>query len=794
VDGRLWRGAFVDLLSLAYSLDGDRGAGFGDHRRNVGLPAFDLPLQVPMNTTGAAQVAAAVRALHETALALDEKAGDWFTTADDRAEGNGRIDLARTISPGALAAAIVGRFGVEAPIAKLKLTDAELAAWAESFHGGWCSGDERLFGLLLDCVLSDLSSAFPMCASLLGWWRLVTAASVRPQDMTGVLRAVCERAIGNPTVVLNPAVWRQLGFTLVETVPDGEPWPIEIEDEHRPDGRMEVVPVFSPDRRMFFAWPDVVAAAVASGRVPTILRATKLVPVGRQTGLRKQLPVLPGLVLGIDDDPAVALVRHRHKVKEKDPILGAELRVIVNALVFGIFGRSDEMRQGSDIGERPGPWSFLPIVSSVTAGARLLLAVVNRLVADRGGIVAYRDTDSSVILSSPEGGNIDFADGSSARQLSWAEVDDLLALFAPLGVFGEDIPVWKTKRASSEQPLHSIVYGAKRHIQCTLGMAGPEIEDWTEANLGGTYADPPAMAGYSEDGKGRAWSFAAVRREVDYSLARVCTPLHAVRSEAPWDAGQALAFPAFRLLSVVSPEVLDSLPRSLGATPGTAFVQASRDNLYGGEDQGAVIAIDPGNDLAGWRDLAWFDPRTGGRVPATTDRRNIDAVVLATLDEKAIAWSRAPRHDPVDEVWVVPALVRHVGRVSGVLDADIDGLPGDLRDRRPVYDEAKRADVAIAWAKALGPRRFARRAGISVSASGRAALRGRISKANVHKALRALRVDDGAPRRCAAEGCELPVFRVGARYCSVRCRRREEKRRQREKASAEKCQDVEAAS
>ena len=53
--------------------------------------------------------------------------------------------------------------------------------------------------------------------------------------------------------------------------------------------------------------------------------------------------------------------------------------------------------------------------------------------------------------------------------------------------------------------------------------------------------------------------------------------------------------------------------------------------------------------------------------------------MLATLDEKAIAWSMAPKHEPIKEVWVVPALVRHVGRVSGVLDADIDGLPGDLR-------------------------------------------------------------------------------------------------------------------
>ena len=798
VDGRLWRGAFVDVLSLSYSQDGDRSASYGEHRGNLGLDPAELPVRVALDTTGAAQVAASVLSIHETALALDRKAGDWFTTADDQAEGTGRIDLARTISPGALAAAIVGRFGVEAPIAKLKLVDAELAAWAESFHGGWCSGDERLFGLLLDCVLSDLSSAFPMCASLLGWWSLVTAASVRPQDMTGVLRAVCERAIADPTVVLNPAVWRQLGFTLVETVPDGEPWPIEVEDEHRPDGRMEVVPVFSPDRRMFFAWPDVVAAAVVSGWVPTILKATKLVPVGRQAGLRRQLPVLPGLVLGIDDDPAVALVRHRHKVKEKDPVLGAELRVIVNALIFGIFSRFDESRWGTgktaQVGEKPGPWCFLPIASSVTAGARLLLAVVNRFVADRGGIVAYRDTDSSVILSSPEDGSIDLADGSSVRLLSWAEVDDLLALFAPLGVFGEDIPVWKTERGSSEQPRHSIVYRAKRHVQCTLGTAGPEIEDWTEANLGGTYADPPAMAGRSEDGKGRAWSFAAVRREVDYSLARACDPLHAVRSEAPWDTGQALTFPAFRLLSVVSPEILDSLPRSLGARPGTAFVQASRDDLYGGEDQGAVVAIDPGDDLAGWRDLAWFDLRTGARVHVTTDRRDIDAVVLATLDERAIAWSIAPKHEPIEEVWVVPALFRHVGRVSGVLDADIDGLAGDVRDRRPVYDDGAWLQAVIDYAQALGKRAFSRRTGLKATVAGRAAQGEGISKANVHKALRALRVDDGSPRRCAAAPCKRPVFRLGAIYCSPRCKATSRKRRQREKATAEKRQDTEVAS
>ena len=509
VDGRLWRGAFVDLLSLAYSLDGDRGAGFGDHRRNLGLPALDLPLRVPIDTTGADQVAAAVLSIHETALALDRKAGDWFTTADDRGEGNGRIDLARTISPGALGAAIVGRFGVEVPIAKLKLAEAELAAWAESFHGGWCSGDERLFGTPIPCVVGDLSSAFPMCASLLDWWRLVTAASVRHQDVTGVLRDVCEQAIADPTVALSPAVWRRLGLTLVETVPDGEPWPIEVEDEHRPDGRMEVIPVFSPDRRMFFAWPDVVAAATASGRMPTILKATKLVPVGRQAGLRRWVPFLPGLVLDLDEDPAVAIVRHRHKVKQCDPVLAGELRVIVNAMTFGIFSRFDEIRQGSDIGERPGPWSYLPIASSVTAGARLLLAVVNRLVRDRGGIVAYRDTDSSIVPASPEGGTLVLPDGSTIRLLSWAEVDEILSLFAPLGVFAKDIPVWKTKRGSSERPLHSIVYGAKRHVQwhARRGGTGDRGLDGGEPRW-----DLRRPAGYGRSLRGRQRQGMVLRR------------------------------------------------------------------------------------------------------------------------------------------------------------------------------------------------------------------------------------------------------------------------------------------
>ncbi len=84
------------------------------------------------------------------------------------------------------------------------------------------------------------------------------------------------------------------------------------------------------------------------------------------------------------------------------------------------------------LSERFGPWTCFPLAASVTAGGRLLLAILDRMVEDRGSRVSYRDTDSSVVPSSPEGGTLALPDGSELRELSWGEVDELVAAFAPL--------------------------------------------------------------------------------------------------------------------------------------------------------------------------------------------------------------------------------------------------------------------------------------------------------------------------------------------------------------------------
>ncbi len=208
------------------------------------------------------------------------------------------------------------------------------------------------------------------------------------------------------------------------------------------------------------------------------------------------------------------------------------------------------------LAERPGPWTFPPISASVSAGARLLLAVCDRLVSDLGGVVAYRDTDSALVPSTPEGSNLDLTDGSRLRALSWAEVDEVLHAFDPLSP-APWWPVWKRTREKEGCPLSAVVFGPKRHAAFVDdGAEDPDLTDATQANLGATYADPPAIVGRVGPIDGyRRWSMAAVAREVVYAQARTADPARALRPKAPWDDAGSLPMPALRRYTVKSPEV-----------------------------------------------------------------------------------------------------------------------------------------------------------------------------------------------------------------------------------------------
>jgi hypothetical protein len=364
------------------------------------------------------------------------------------------IDLARTSSPGGLAAQFLLRAGVWPPMETLVLTEAEPDEWTSAFYGGWCEAHPGAIGRVFPTVVLDIMSCFPLVAYRICWWDLVCAQRVERVDVTARVVDICQQVPADPKVVLHPGMWRELGCTVVNVSPRGERWPVTLQDQRRPDGRMEVTRVHSPDLRFTYAWPDVVCAAMDADQPLQIHRATALRPVGRQSGIRTHLDVFKSLRIDLSEDPVLPLVGYRRMVKNAgNRVLAAELRVFVNALIYGIFCRFDPIRHKIDgewvNRERPGSWVCMPIASTVTAGSRLLLGVLDRLVRDLGSVVLYRDTDSSIVLATPSGDELVLVGSDWLRCPSWAEIDEIAAHFDPLSP-SPNWPVWQIKKGESE--------------------------------------------------------------------------------------------------------------------------------------------------------------------------------------------------------------------------------------------------------------------------------------------------------------------------------------------------------
>ena len=212
-------------------------------------------------------------------------------------------------------------------------------------------------------------------------------------------------------------------------------------------------------------------------------------------------------------------------------------------------------------------------------------------------------------------------------------------------------PGWPVWGGVDDGTAQVVVFGSKRHG--ALDDDGDLVE-MTEAGM--IHVDPPAMRGRNEKGY-RRWSAAAVRR---YRICRrVGARPQALRSEAPWDTGSALPFPALQRFQVRHSVQLRSLPTDLGARPGTGSFRVSGSEL--GAPGRTFVALDPGGDLSDWQTLTWFDTQTGECVSLSMDFADIASQIVETLDERAIRYSDPPSSEPIDEVIVDREWISHRG-------------------------------------------------------------------------------------------------------------------------------------
>jgi len=159
-------------------------------------------------------------------------------------------------------------------------------------------------------------------------------------------------------------------------------------------------------------------------------------------------------------------VIEERKSKDKANPLYYFLKILANAGCYGIYAEVNRHQTGkndratvrifsgeeqrtrpTNIVEEPGPWYFPPISALITAGGRLLLAMLERMVTDVGGTYLMCDTDSMAIVASEhggfvpcEGGSFLLDDGAAAVQaLPWAKVRAIVDRFEQLNPYDRRI-------------------------------------------------------------------------------------------------------------------------------------------------------------------------------------------------------------------------------------------------------------------------------------------------------------------------------------------------------------------
>jgi hypothetical protein len=696
---------FVDLRTLVFALTD------GSHTLESACAAFGDPFEKPNVRYGVINK----RMLRYARKDVAHTAILYRNCLTELARHPG-VDLPphALYSPAGVGTAYLQAMGVTPPLEKFIDLDPEVLGWSmASFFGG--RAEARIVRTPLPVVVADFTSMYPAQNALLDTWPILTAARITVDDVTDDVRTLLTRD-DLVELLFDPATWRDaVGVTLVQLDhPDQMILPVRAGfDAAASDYGIGVNPL-SYDGKVWCALPDVLAAALLGD--PTdipVARPLRLRGRGQQSNLQ---PVeLRGHRL-VDprqaDNPFVAMIEERHRVAratdlnpEEKARLDQFLKITANATSYGslarfdrrtepapvpvtVYGPTDEAFPDRTINpEDPGPYCFPPVAAAITAGARLMLALIERNLTDVGGSYAFMDTDSIAIVATRPGDDIACAtaSGDIVRALSHTQVQALLRRFETLNPFGPDVTndepglgrsPWKVEHNSLSDPVWCYVIATKRYILYRDTGDGPrlvhlvddheesvadsdspageqgtgDLVDWSEHGLG-LYLDPTGKR-RRDDTKHRrrlwmrdAWQWILINALTDnppalprwadrYALTQftVSTPAHTGWFRVPDTGGHVAGKPrpfGFGLLGHVDPLAA----HLVDAHPAGPYERRPKR----------------------WPNLAWYDRHTG--QPLTTintdelDRSSDIGQILAagvvplrTIADILRTYTRRPEH------------------------------------------------------------------------------------------------------------------------------------------------------
>jgi hypothetical protein len=358
-------------------------------------------------------------------------------------------------SPASIGKAYLRTMGIEEPMRKFKHIPARIHGIAmAAYYGG--RAECRIRRWPVPVVPVDLTSEYPSVDALLGVWDGLTAAQLSIEDATEDVQALLSSI--NLDSLFLPDSWKQFNF-YARIEPDGDILPVRSVYEEKSGTCNIGLNALHWKQPMWVAGPDLIASVLLSGRVPDIQEAFRVVPHGKQRGLR---PIKLRGAISVHprrEDFFTRVVEYR-KQNKADDRLEHFLKILANSASYGTYlelnpvrvdprkrptitvysGERIFERPALDIIEQPGSFYFPLLGALITAGGRLLLAMIERCVRDAGGTYLCCDTDALTIVASKTGGPIEMPDGAPpVKALSWGEVETILNQFDSLSPYNREL-------------------------------------------------------------------------------------------------------------------------------------------------------------------------------------------------------------------------------------------------------------------------------------------------------------------------------------------------------------------
>jgi hypothetical protein len=358
-------------------------------------------------------------------------------------------------SPASIGKGYLRAMGIVEPMQKFRDLPPKIHGIAmAAYYGG--RAECRIRRWPVPVVPVDLTSEYPSVDALLGIWDVMTAALLTTEDATDDVRALL--ATFTLDELFQPEFWKQLNF-YARIVPDGDILPVRSVYDSKFGTCNIGLNKLHWKEPMWIAGPDLIASVLLSGYFPNVREAFRIVPHGKQKGLR---PVkLRGAIL-VDprkEDFFTRVIEYR-KQNKNDDRLQYFLKILANSTSYGTYLELNPVKidaskrpkitvySGEHIFEQPVPDTieqpgrfYFPLLGAlITSGGRLLLAMIERCVRDAGGTYLCCDTDALIIVASKTGGAVQMPDGDSPiTALSWSELEQITCRFDSLSPYNRKI-------------------------------------------------------------------------------------------------------------------------------------------------------------------------------------------------------------------------------------------------------------------------------------------------------------------------------------------------------------------